>query len=56
MGFDTADLPSRGKAQTVAGGVKQLGQEIKAEFPFDPEWRNLNHGTSNFTCHPAGHC
>lgn len=28
------------------GGFKQFGQRLKEEFPFDPEWRNLNHGES----------
>ena len=25
-------------------GPKQMGGALKADFPFDPEWTNLNHG------------
>lgn len=45
MVHDTRDIPSRGKAQTASRGAKEFGQALKTEFPFDPEWRNLNNGT-----------
>jgi hypothetical protein len=42
MGYEIRDVPVRGKAQQP---VLSFGRMTKAEFPFDPEWRNLNHGT-----------
>lgn len=45
MGQGMRDLPSRSKAEAIPGQFLTLGsQAVKAEFPFDPEWRNLNHG------------
>lgn len=44
----TKDIAVRGNATGNAGttrdGFKELGQGLKADFPFDPEWTNLNHG------------
>lgn len=37
---DSQELPLRGKPKTPSG----FGKAMKEEFPFDPEWRNLNHG------------
>lgn len=28
----------------VRNKVKEFGRDLKSEFPFDPEWNNLNHG------------
>ncbi|KFH43156.1 putative aminotransferase-like protein [Hapsidospora chrysogenum ATCC 11550] len=37
---------TEGSSEGVSkGGFKQFGQRLKEEFPFDPEWRNLNHGS-----------
>lgn len=38
-------LPVRSKPQ----GEVQFGGALKKDFPFDPEWHNLNHGECTFT-------
>ncbi|KAM5354164.1 hypothetical protein ACJ41O_000814 [Fusarium nematophilum] len=38
IGQTTQDLPVRGKPSV-------FGSHLKKDFPFDPEWRNLNHGS-----------
>lgn len=50
MGIDaTTELPVRahaGSGVSAAGsqGFRQFGHGLRADFMFDPEWRNLNHG------------
>lgn len=43
----TKEIAVRGNtnpAGTTHDGFKQFGSGLKAEFPFDAEWTNLNHG------------
>ena len=49
MVMDAAkEISVRGSTAENAGptsdGLKELGPDLKSEFPFDPEWTNLNHG------------
>lgn len=38
-----------GNAGPTLDGFKALGPGLKSEFPFDPEWTNLNHGKQRLT-------
>lgn len=45
MGSVDTELPVR--AKKAEDGEVVFGKELYSEFPFDPEWRNLNHGISH---------
>lgn len=42
MGSTEQQLPIRGKKDV-------FGKAMYKEFPFDPEWKNLNHGQSQIS-------